>query len=146
MDQQMKISLLQRTYASALVDSADQFSRNGITDKVLESKNALRNHTARAMNSVLKVTEPQEVFTKLGELFGCADWKVEKNNSGFTAVARGCMMCAIAKKSGAASPCRLYCLDPMESIVKACSPEATYKAESTLYDGDCCRVKVGMVE
>ncbi len=61
----------------------------------------------------------------------------------FTATARTCLLCALVKKAGGPSPCRLYCLDPIEAMVRGLDADGRFDVEETLYDGAECRVRVG---
>jgi hypothetical protein len=90
------------------------------------------------------IGEPREVFTRLAELFGCADWTVREAADGFAATASRCLVCALAKRLGAPSPCRIGCLDPMEGMVRGLAPEARFDVEQTLFDGAGCHVKVSL--
>jgi hypothetical protein len=49
---------------------------------------------------------------------------------------------SIAKKMNAPAPCSLYCLDPMEGMVKGLDPQADFSVEETLWNGEKCRVRV----
>lgn len=93
------------------------------------------------------MSNPEDVFTKLSDLMGCANWTVSANEEGksFTATASHCMLCALAKKAGANSPCRIYCLDPMEGMVKGIEANAGFEVEHTLFEADECRVLVTRV-
>ena len=42
---------------------------------------------------------------------------------------------------GAGNPCRLYCLDPFEGMVKGLDPNATFIVKETLFKGQRCRVR-----
>jgi hypothetical protein len=92
----------------------------------------------------LGIQNAEEVFPKLSALMGCADWSLEKaeDGGGFTATASRCMLCAMAMKLGTQSPCRIYCLDPMEGMVKGLDENAAFEVQSTLYEGSSCRVAV----
>jgi hypothetical protein len=48
----------------------------------------------------------------------------------------------MVKKAGGPSPCRLYCLDPLEAMGKGLAAGAGFDVEETLYDGGQCRVRV----
>jgi hypothetical protein len=54
------------------------------------------------------------------------------------------MLAAIAKNTGAPCPCSIYCLNPMEGMVKALTPNARYEVRETLWAGENCRVEVGL--
>jgi hypothetical protein len=52
------------------------------------------------------------------------------------------MLCAMAKRLGAQSPCNVYCLDPMEGMVRGLNEKAVVTVEETLYHGAQCRVRI----
>lgn len=53
-----------------------------------------------------------------------------------------CMFCAMAKKMGAQSPCNIYCMDPMEGMIKGIAQGLTYDVLETLWSGSRCKVEV----
>jgi hypothetical protein len=111
---------------------------------VTDEKLAERRASAAAQAAQLGVTTPGAAFTTSAELFGCADWTVdEATDGGFDATATWCLLCAMVKKAGGPSPCRLFCLDPIEAMVQALQPEARLDVSETLYEGERCRVRVG---
>jgi hypothetical protein len=139
-----KVKTLQAIYAGALADSVLRLGREGVLEKVTQQKRAEQLAGGKARAAQLGITSAEEVFTKLSDLMGCADWRVSANEDGkgFTAAASRCILCAFAKKMGTQSPCHIYCLDPMEGMVKALGANADYRAESTLFEGGECRVVV----
>ncbi|HBC99963.1 MAG TPA: hypothetical protein DC053_12370, partial [Lachnoclostridium sp.] len=78
-----------------------------------------------------RVKEPQDAFLKTADTYGCADWVCEKTNDGFVAIASRCMLCAISKKMGEYSPCKIHCLSPMEAMLRGITPEAEFVVEET---------------
>ena len=144
MEANEKVRVLQAIYAGALADSVLRLGNEGVLEKVTEQKRAEQLAGGKARAAQLGITSAEEVSTKLSDLMGCADWKVSANGKGkgFTAQASRCMLCAFAKKMGAQSPCRIYCLDPMEGMVKALDAHKDYRAESTLFEGGECRIVV----
>jgi len=144
MDTQQHLRLLQITYAAQLADAIRQYGRVGILQKVTDEKRAERRATGAAQAAQLGITEPQAAFTTSAELFGCADWTVNgaEGDGSFEAGATRCLLCVMVKKAGGPSPCRLFCLDPIEAMVKGLSPDARFEVMDTLYEGECCRVRV----
>jgi hypothetical protein len=98
--------------------------------------------TGKARTAQFGVVEPEEVFKKLSEIFGCTNWKIEYDVQGFSAEATGCLLCTMGKKIGAQSPCNIYCLDPMEGMIKGIDTSLTYNVKETLWEGQRCRVEV----
>ena len=88
------------------------------------------------------ITTSEEVFLKLAEFFGCAKWIITKDSSGLIAQTNSCLLCAMAKKFGIPSPCHLYCLDPMEAMVKSINGGSAFMVEETLWDATQCRIRV----
>lgn len=142
MENEKKLKVLQRFYAGVLADSVLQLGNEGVLEKVALRKRNEQLATGKLRAQQLGISTPEQVFEILPEIFECANWKVEKNESGFDAQATNCMLCAMAKKIGAKSPCNIYCLDAMEGIVLGINPDSEYRVESTLWDSDCCKVKV----
>ncbi|MBN1542198.1 hypothetical protein JW992_08610 [candidate division KSB1 bacterium] len=142
MEMERKVKLLQQVYVAALADSVRLLNLSGGLTELQEIKRreqfALGAHKCRAFG----IESPERVFTALAELFNCADWRIEKTDDGINAVAKSCQLCGLARKMGAPSPCRLYCLDPMQGMVSALDPQAEFTVECTLWDSECCRVHV----
>jgi hypothetical protein len=142
MELEQKVKLLQVVYAGALADSALRMGKEGILDKVTSEKREEQMLTGKVRAAQFGIGKPEEVFTRLAEIFGCANWTVESDNEGFTAEATGCMLCAMAKKLGAQSPCNIHCLDPMEGMIRGIDRDLTYKVLETLWSGQKCKVDV----
>ncbi len=88
------------------------------------------------------ITKPEEVFIRLSEIFNCASWEIISEPGGFSAEAKACKLCGFAKKIGAQKPCNLYCLDPMEGMVKGLDNNLNFIVQETLWDGQKCKVEV----
>lgn len=143
MELEKKLKCLQMFYAGALADAVNHFGKAGILEEVTALKRQSQLLTGKSGAQSLGITTPEEVFTVLAEIFGCADWKVIRLEKSFAAEATGCMLCATAKKMNAPSPCLIYCLNPMEGMVKGLDPEFRFEVTGTLWDGKNCRVVVG---
>lgn len=142
MELEKKNKILQMFYAGVLADSVLRLGREGILEKITEQKRKEQLASGKARAEQLGIQSAEQVFEILPEIFGCADWRVQINESGFDAEASRCMLCTIAKKMGAECPCHIYCLDAMEGMVKGLDPNAEFDVESTLWNGDKCRVSV----
>ncbi len=144
MDSDKQVQILQMAYAGALADAVLQFDKEGVLQHVSDRKRLVQLATGKIMATQFGMDKPEEVFLKLSELFGCAQWEIKNSSAeGFVAQANSCRLCAIAKKLGAPSPCRIYCLNPMEGLVKALKENVAYTVEETLWEGERCRVRVG---
>ena len=127
MDTAKHVQILQMAYAWALADTLLQFQKECVLARVTERKHVEQLATGKLRLTVFGITKPEEVFLKLSEIFGCARWEIVNNSAeSFRAQSSSCTLCAIAKKVGAHSPYNLYCLDPMEGLLKAIAPPAVY--------------------
>ena len=142
MEDAKKLQMLRTFYAGVLADSVLRFDRKGILEDVTAEKRREQLASGKARAAQLGITDAQSVFDVLSGIFGCADWQTEATDSGFNATASRCMLCAFAKKMGTQSPCNIYCLDPMEGMVKGLEEGAAFQVDSTLWTGDACRVAV----
>ena len=134
--------LLQLTYVAVLADATAQFAKENVLQNVKQRKKAEQMATGKMKAEQFGITSPEAVFTRLAEVFNCAAWEIRNAEKEFVAETTTCKLCAIAKKINAPAPCYLYCLDPMEGMVKGLNPHATFAVEETLWDGEKCRVKV----
>lgn len=142
MEIQKKFVLLQKLYLGIIADAARQFTQHGILDRIIEQRKEEQMLSGRQMAELFGIHYPVEVFEILSEVFGCATWKTEQTTEGFSAETENCKLCALCKMNGANSPCRLYCLNPMESMIKAINPDSSFNIKETLWDGQRCRVIV----
>ena len=142
MQNHKNIQLLQLTYAAVLADATAQFAKENVLQNVIQRKKAEQMATGKMKAEQFGITSPQAVFTRLAEVFNCAAWKIESSEQGFVSETTTCKLCAIAKKINAPAPCYLYCLDPMEGMVKGLNPNATFTVEETLWEGDKCKVVI----
>lgn len=142
MEMERKIKILQGMYAGVLADSVLRMGRAGILEEVTKEKRLEQMQSGSIRAAQMGIDKPQAVFEVLSDLFNCADWTIEEDETSFTATATRCMLCAMAKKIGAPSPCRIYCLDPMEAMIKGVDSNAEFMANKTLWEGQKCSVGV----
>lgn len=142
MELEQKVKLLQAIYVGALADSVLRMGNEGILEKVTSEKGVEQMQTGKYRAAQFGIKNPEEVFLKLSELFGCANWKVESDNDDFKVEATSCMLCAIAKKMGAQSPCNIFCLDPMEGMIRGIDPNYRFDVKETLWSGYKCEVSL----
>jgi len=140
--QEQKLKTLQMYHAAALADSVLRYGSSNILDAVTKQKKDEQMKAGGILAERFKVKEPCDAFTKTAEIYGCADWVCQKTDTGFTAKAARCMLCSISKQMGKYSPCAVYCLSPIEAMIKGIAPESEFKTESTLWEGDNCTVHV----
>ena len=143
MNSDEKVRILQVAYAGALADAVLRMGRDGILPRVTEEKRREQMRTGKAKAGQFGISRPEEVFSRLTEIFGCATWEIKNEDSGFSAETRSCKLCAIAKRIGAPGPCDMYCLDPMEGMIKGLAPDMKFAVTETLWDGSKCRVEIG---
>jgi hypothetical protein len=143
MDSNKQVQVLQMVYAAALADMTLQLNKEGILERVIERKHLEQMQSGKMRAAQFGIAQPADVFLKLAELFDCASWTIKQNEDGsLIALSSVCKLCAIAKKMGAPAPCHLYCLDPMEGMLKALKPLAAFKVQETLWNGAKCVVRV----
>lgn len=130
------LKTLQLFYAAALVDSIANYGEQGILEKVTAKKAAEQAGAAPAQLQRLGIGGPAELFKKFSSLFGCVKWEVSETAEATEAAAGSCLMCAIAKQRGTASPCDMYCINPFKGFARAlgCSLEV----RETLWEGGRC--------
>ena len=142
METEKKLAVLQHVYTAVLADAVRML---GLTDD-LPRIEAMKRQEQLAVGQrkcqAFGIQTADRVFSVLSELFNCADWQVEATDDGIIATAGHCQLCGMARKLGAPSPCRLYCLDPMEGMIRGLDKDAKFETQETLWDGDCCRVRV----
>mgnify|MGYP001766868295 CR=1 FL=1 len=138
-----KVRILQLTYAAALADATLRMGRDGILPRVTAEKRREQMANGRVRAAQFGISRPEEVFQKLSEIFDCARWQTTAEAGGFSAETKSCKLCAMAKRIGAPGPCDMYCLDPMEGMIKGLAPEAKFTVTDTLWSGSKCRVEVG---
>ncbi len=96
MDNERKIALLRMFYAAALADSLFRLGNEGALERTTASKRGEQIRSGGLKAKQLGVQKPEERFSVLTEIFGCANWTVEQAEEGFTAVATSCMLCGLA--------------------------------------------------
>ena len=144
MDIDKHVQFLQMAYAGALADAVLQYGKEGVLASITDRKRQENIGSGKIRAAQFGITKPEEVFIKLAVLFGCASWSITSNSDGFVARTSNCRLCAIAKKIGAPNPCYLYCLDPMEGMVKALNSDTDFAVEETLWESSKCSIRVNL--
>ncbi|MPM07774.1 hypothetical protein SDC9_54082 [bioreactor metagenome] len=142
MEIEKRLTMLQNTYAASIAEIVNTYDRLKVLDTIVEKRRLRQAQTAPYINEQLGITCVEDVFIKLSEVYGCANWSVEKAEEEYIATASTCKLCALSKKMGGASPCSGWCLDPMTAmLIAACKIDLdNIKVKSTLQSGDCCKV------
>jgi len=132
------LGLLQLFYAGVLVEAANNYEQLGVTEQITEKKRREQAIAAPVQLTRLGAQNPAELFTKMKEVFGCVNWQIEERGNITRATGSNCLMCAIAKKTGSAKPCNLYCINPMKAFGEAMRPAKRLNVEKTLWESDEC--------
>jgi hypothetical protein len=129
--------ILQLLYAGALADAAYYFGRHRIFEEVTRAKQVEQRHVAATQAAQLGISTIEGCYTRLGGLFGCADWKVSTEQDGtVVATSATCTLCAIAGRRGAPQPCYPFCINPTSAFAEALGYDL--EVEETLWDGSGC--------
>lgn len=146
MNIEKRLALLQNTYAASIAETVNNYERLGVLPAIVEKRKERQAQTAPFLNQQLGIEAVEDIFYKLSEVYGCANWSVEKTNNGYIAMAAACKLCALSKKMGGANPCNGWCLDPMFAMIVATGKVNTDSiiVESTLMTGDCCKVLINI--
>lgn len=142
MENEKKIQILQLTYAAVLADAVLRMGREGVLEKVTREKKDEQMLRGKMNAEQFGITHQEDVFLTLSDIFNCAIWEIIPEPGGFSAEAKACKLCGFAKKFGAQKPCNLYCLDPMEGMVKGLDGNLNFIVQETLWDGQKCKVEV----
>jgi hypothetical protein len=142
MEIEKRMAVLQNTYAASVAENANMYDKLHVLELVVGKRKERQTQTAPYLNQQLGIHCAEDVFRILSEIYGCANWSVEKTEEGFLATATSCKLCALSKKMGGANPCYGWCLDPMIAMLSdVCKIDAnSITVESTLMDSDSCKV------
>lgn len=141
-----RLAMLQNTYAASIAETVNTYEKLGILDTIVKEKKERLEKTALYLNQQLGVQKVEDVFGMLSEIYGCANWSIEKTEDGYVATATSCKLCALSKKMGGANPCNGWCLNPMIAMIVAVGKidAGNIAVESTLMTGNCCKVSVNI--
>lgn len=136
--------MLQNTYAASIAETVNTYEKLKALETIVEKRKERQVQTAPYLNQQLGIQSVEDVFYTLSEIFGCANWSVEKTENGYAATATSCKLCALSKKMGGANPCNGWCLDPMLAMITATGKidAGSIAVESTLMAADCCKVVI----
>lgn len=142
MNSEIRAQILENAYVGVMVDALYNFQKHGVLEKVTEDKKKLQMLMGKKQAEQFKITKSEDVFRVLGEVFNCANWEIQECKDGFIATAKACKLCAFSKKLGNVCPCDIYCLNPMDGMIRGIEENSKFEALETLWDGSQCRVKV----
>jgi hypothetical protein len=142
MDIEKRLNILQNTYAAAIAEAVNTYENLKVLEAVVEKRKGRQVQTAPYLNQQLGIQDAEDVFYKLSEIYGCANWSVAKTDDGYVATATSCKLSALSKKMGGANPCSGWCLDPMTAMLcDICKTDSScITVEGTLMNSDCCKV------
>jgi hypothetical protein len=146
MEIEKRLVILQNTYAASVAETVNTYERLKVLGTVVERRKERQAQTAPYLNQQLGIKSIEEVFYTLSEIYGCANWSVDKTGDGYVATATSCKLCALSKKMGGANPCNGWCLDPMIAMITALGKAdvGNIVVESTLMKEDCCKVLISI--
>lgn len=142
MEIEKRLTILQNTYAVSVAETVNTYEKLKVLETIVEKRKERQTQAAPYLNQQLGINRIEDVFYILSEIYGCADWTVEKTEDGFVATATSCKLCALSKKMGGANPCNGWCLDPMIAMIAATGGIDTgnITVESTLMEENCCKI------
>ena len=146
MEIEKRLAMLQNTYAASVAETVNTYGKLEVLEEIVEKRNERQAQTAPYLNQQLGIESVEDVFYKLTEIYGCANWTVEKNKDVYIATATSCKLCALAKKMGGANPCNGWCLAPMIAMLSEISKADSncITVESTLMNDDSFKVSVNI--
>lgn len=145
MNTEKKLEIMQNTYAASVAETVNTYNKLKVLDYVVDARKQRQPQSAPLINAQLGIKTAEDVFTHMTEVFGCANWTIEKTTDGLIATASSCKLCGFAKKMGGANPCNGWCLDPMKAMVGAINKnidDGHFIVQSTLFDGPSCKVVI----
>ncbi|MBU7008421.1 hypothetical protein [Phosphitispora fastidiosa] len=143
MNVENRLKVLQNLYVGVLVDSVRRYTAAGILDKVTEEKRNEQLVQGAQIAKSLNIQKPEEGFTLLAEITNCARWETTEGPEGIVMETGSCRLCAFAKNLATGCPCHIYCLNPMEGMLKGLDSGYDFIVEETLWHGAKCRVRIG---
>lgn len=146
MEIEKRLVMLQNTYAASIAETVNTYAKLGALEVIVERRKERQAQTAPFLNQQLGIKKAEDVFHTLSEIYGCANWTVEKTEDGLIATANSCKLCALSKKMGGANPCNGWCLDPMIAMISdLCKIDSGHiTVESTLMNGECCKISIAL--
>ncbi len=142
MDREYMFKLLQTIYVGVLADVVFQLGKEGCLESVTNRKKEVQMLSSKKMAELFGISSPEEVFTKFRDLFDCTAWTIDKKSNGFIAKNLSCKLLSMTKKAGAPCPCNIYCLNPVEGIIKGLDNDLKFNVKDTLCEGNKCLIEV----
>ena len=146
MEMEKRLMVLQNTYAAAVAEAVNTYEKLGVLETIVARRKERQAQNASYLNQQMGIRDIEDVFATLSEIYGCANWSVQKTGDGYIATATFCKLCALAKKMGGANPCNGWCLDPMIAMISdVCKTDSKHiTVESTLMSGQYCKIAINV--
>jgi len=146
MEIEKRLNMPQNTYTVSIAETVNTYEKLKVLEAVVERRKERQAQSASYLNQQLGIKDAEGVFHTLSEIYGCANWTVEKTEDGYIATANSCKLCALSKKMGGANPCDGWCLNPMIAMLSdVCGIDSRdITVESTLFNNDCCKISINI--
>lgn len=142
MTDKQDITILRNLFTGLQAETISRYAKAGILNDIEGERVELSLASGEKSCQMLGVTRPEEAFLRPAEIVECASWDIASNENGLNAISSGCKLAAICKKLETPPPCSMYCLSPIEGMIKALKPEANFNVRSTLFSEKNCTVEV----
>ena len=97
MEIKKRLTMLQNTYAASIAETVNTYEKLRVLETIVERRKERQAQTAPYLNQQLGIHNIEDVFYTLSEIYGCANWSVEKTKDDYVAIATSCKLCAISK-------------------------------------------------
>ena len=142
MESEKKLAVMRNLYTGLQAETIMRYAKAGIFEEVEKERIELSLTSGGRNAERLAIENAREAFAKPASITDCAFWEIEERDNSLTAVCTGCKLIGMCKQMQTPSPCKMYCLSPIEGMIKALKPGAYFRVVSTLYDGENCTVRV----
>jgi len=142
MEQKTKIKTLQLLYAGLLADTVSIYEKHKILESVISQKSIENQLAAPARVSQFKLNAPKDVFEVHNKLIGYADWQIKVIDGNTFVSSTSCKLSDIAKSINTIEPCRLCCIDPLNSICEALRVPHKIEVVKKMWEEDACVFKI----
>ncbi|MGM0379592.1 MAG: hypothetical protein ACQEQE_07585 [Bacillota bacterium] len=140
MNSELRLKVLQNIYTNQLVDSINFYNKSGKLDNILKEKKVKSQISGKFIVKKFKIETISQAFNWTNQIFDCAKWEKIGNNNIFKT--KNCKLYNLAKKNGVCSPCKIYCLNPLEGMIKAIDKNYKFNVKTTLWKSDECIVRI----
>ncbi|MFL0198716.1 hypothetical protein ACJDU8_24640 [Clostridium sp. WILCCON 0269] len=140
-----KIKFLENFYVAILADSVYRYTKEGILARIVEEKRKEQMKCGSKLVENMEVTSIEDVFMNFNEIFNCAKWEIIKEKDCFIAANKVCKLYGLCKKNGAGKPCDIYCLNPLESMIKGLNHAYGFTVKETLWDETKCEIQIKLI-